>query len=369
MNNAPQFDQSFLPAQLSNLNLDYWSTVVKIYEEKKYYETLLALLDYINPQLAQETGNADKTKFVMPHGSIKVYLEITPTGYSIRAPFLRMPEQPSVALMRQIAEINFSRLTLPQIILKGDELHFEYESPLEACEPNKVYRIIEEICINADSHDDIFIEKFGAKRLEDPVFEKVPEEKMEMAWQKFKEYLQEGLAYVDYFEQKRMDGFAWDIMYITLAKIDYFMRPQGALRFELEKAVRGMYGNTPLIDKINKTKAILQKFLLMEKGKFAESIGITKVLISERLRMEVTGVQNYLKKTEENAKAELSSANYMGGTLTILGGITSLLYSYNVPQHIYDTLVKALVSCSQKPWQEASQVLKVALDEVMQLKQ
>ena len=58
----------------------------------------------------------------------------------------------------------------------------------------------------------------------------------------------------------------------------------------------------------------------------------------------------------------------MAGTLNMMVGITSLFYNYNVPQNIYDIFVDALSSASQKPWQEAAQTLKVALDEVMQLK-
>ena len=94
-------------------------------------------------------------------GSAEIHLKITDTTFCIRAPFLRIGDKTNrVALLRRVAEVNFSPLRLEQIHLKKDELHFEYEMPIELAQPNKVYDIIRNVALFADKYDDEFVENF-----------------------------------------------------------------------------------------------------------------------------------------------------------------------------------------------------------------
>ena len=63
---------------------------------------------------------------------------------------------------------------------------------------------MEEICQTADGFDDVFIEKFGAQRLSEMKVQKFSFEQAETAWTKYQAYLKEGLAYLDYFEGRRI---------------------------------------------------------------------------------------------------------------------------------------------------------------------
>lgn len=211
MNNAPIFEKSFLSPMFSVLNSDYWNTVMDIYESKKYKETVYAVLDYIKEGLSEQALDTEKTKYSLPHGSIKVNLEIKEDSIEINAPFLKIPAKSLIPLMRQVAEINFNTLVLAQIIIEGDEIFFRFNSPLELCEPYKLYRVLEEICIQADANDDVFIEKFGAQRFSQMEIEPFTEEQNDLCWVKFQEYLQEAINYADYFESKRMEYFGWDV--------------------------------------------------------------------------------------------------------------------------------------------------------------
>ncbi len=365
MNTAPTFEKSFLPPMTSLINSDYWGTVLKTYEDRKYKETVHAVLDYIQKGLSERALNEEKTKYTLPHGSILVNLEIKDEKVFIDAPFLRIPAKYLIPLMRQVAEINFGTLVLAQIILEEHDIYFRYESPLELCEPFKLYRVIEEICIQADANDDLFIEKFGAQRFSEMRVEPFPAEQVENAWQQFQKYLQDAIQYHNYFIDKRAEMFGWDAYYIAFTKIDYYMRPQGVVKSEIEKAVKELNSNQPFNEKINKARATAERMLKMEKERFADSMYESKQFISEKPTYDVSGLQNYLSKSYNTAKGEMDKKDYMGATLTMLTGLYGLLYYYIIPQTSYQMLEEALEKSSDKEWHQAAEVLWSAYGKVM----
>ncbi|NJL12919.1 MAG: YbjN domain-containing protein [Microscillaceae bacterium] len=313
MNQIPVFEESFLQPMTSVINSDYWGTVMKTYEEKKFRESFYAVLDYIQEGLSSKALDEGKTRYSFPHGSIVVNLEIRDEHLYIDAPFLRIPAKYLLPLMRQVAELNFGTLVLAQIRLEENDIYFRYDAPLELCEPYKLYRVIEEICIQADSNDDAFIDKFVAQRFAEPHIERFSNEQIEMAWEKFQAYLQEALQYDDYYIQKRWESFGWDAYYLAFTRIDYFMRPQGVLKTELEKAVKDLNSSTPFNEKILRGRKAAEKLLKLEKEKFAESMYHSKQFISEKPTFDVAGLQNYLSKSHNTAKGEMEKRDHVGG--------------------------------------------------------
>lgn len=367
MNNAPVFDKSFLPPMMSVLNSDYWGTVMNIWESGKKKETIHAVLDYIKPGLSSKSLDADKSRYSLPHGSIMVSLEITPEKYTIYAPFLKIPAASLIPMIRQIADINFNTLILAQIYLVNNEIYFYYESPLELCDPYKLYRVLEEICIQADANDDVFIDKFGAQRFSQMQVEYFTQEQLDLCNEKFRQYLQQALDYVAYFESKRIEAFCWDAFYIAYTQLDYFIRPQGVLKAEIEKAVREINSQAPINERVSKAKNIVKGLMEMSKEKFSESIYKSQQFISEKVRFEVSGAQNYLQKNYNTANDEMNRRDYMGATLSLMTGIYGILFYYNVPQSIYDILIEGMEKASNKPWATAAESLWQAYDQVMKL--
>ncbi|MEL7341209.1 MAG: hypothetical protein AAGM67_12060, partial [Bacteroidota bacterium] len=126
MNVAPSFDLSLLGAKPSKVAPDYWDQVLKLYEEQSYKEAILGILQYVDASLIERTGNADQTRFEIPHGSAVVHLEIGEEALHVEAPFLRIDEANKIPLLRQVAQINFTPLNLAKIILKDEKLAFHY---------------------------------------------------------------------------------------------------------------------------------------------------------------------------------------------------------------------------------------------------
>ena len=357
MNNAPTFDKSFLSPMMSLLNSNYWGTVMKTYEAKDYRATVHAVLDYIQEGLSEKALDDQKSRYAFPHGSITVNLEIKDDRLYINAPFLRIPAKYLIPLMRQVTELNFGTLVLAQIILEGSDIYFRYDMPLELCEPYKLYRVIEEICIQADSNDDLFIEKFGAQRFSEMQVDPFSAEQIDMAWAKFQQYLNDAKTYHDYFISKRWEMFGWDAYYIAFTKLDYFFRPQGVLKSELEKSVKDLNANIPFNEKIQKARSVADKFLKMDKDKFAESMYMSRQFISEKPTFDVAGIQNYLNKSFNTAKDEMNKKDYIGATLTMLTGTYGLLYYYVIPQTSYNMIVEGLEKSSDKAWSDAATAL------------
>ena len=97
--------------------------------------SLTAIRNYFGVHLGLCTIAVEAT-----HGSAKVSLSIDGDTFSVHAPFLRLGTEHRVPLMRRVAEVNFQPLTLPTIRLEEDVLSFEYDAPLELCEPEQVIR-------------------------------------------------------------------------------------------------------------------------------------------------------------------------------------------------------------------------------------
>jgi len=365
MNTAPRFDKSFLPPMISVLNSDYWNVVINTYERGEHLETIHAVLDYIQKGLSLKAIDAGKTRYAIPHGSTVVNLEIVNNILEISAPFLKIPARSLIPLMRQVAEINFGTLVLAQIILEGDEIFFRYECPIALCEPFKLYRVLEEICIQADSNDDIFIEKFGAQRLAQMQIEPFDEAKISLCYEKFQAYLNEALAYIAHYESRRIEHFGWDAIYLAFTKIDYFMRPQGVLKSYTEKAIKELNSPLDMAEKIAKGKATVEKLLQINQAYFAESMYKSSQFISEKPKFEVTGAQDYLSKTFTTARDERNKRDYIGSSLTMLCGFYGLMFYYNIPQTTHEIITQGLAKTNSVEWELTSQILWETLEGVM----
>lgn len=369
MTTAPIYNRPLIQIKQTKLNPDYWDTVLRIFDAGNFKESIVEVLKYVDPTVPGKCGNADQTEFKIPHGSSNIYLSIKDGKYSIRCPFLRVPEKSKVAILRQIAELNFNTLVLTQLVMNDkNELSFQFESPIELCEPYKVYYVFDEICLNADYYDDLYIEKFGAERLEPVVANKLTPEVMAKSWELFQLYLKEIRSYLTYFETKRSFSFCWDTMAEGFMKIDHTLSPQGYLRVEIEKSVNQMYANKQLPDILNDAKAALEKLEKFDKAKFEESIYEPEIFISARTRADITAVQNRIRKNYDAAKNEMGGSDYTGATLSLVSGIYELLYRCNVSSDILNILLTAMEKASGLEWKQAAETLWPAVTQVMDMK-
>lgn len=366
MNQSPTYDKSLIGSTQSKINAPYWDTVLSQYENGKHKEALVGILHYLDPELAERTGKADQTQFTVPHGSIVVNFEIADEKVNIWAPFVKLPEQNPIPLLRQAAQINFNPLKLAQIVLEGEDLVFRYSCPLELCEPYKMYDVFYEICTYSDAYDDDFIEKFKARRLREPVIKHYSGEEKEMIWNKVQGFVKEAFDYTSYFEEKRIQGFTWDMINITLKRIEFYAAPQGVLRARLEKTINQMQNRANSFqDQLRLGREFLKKLQSYNREEFDQDLYLADIFVPYKSRTSLEKIKNTLKTAHERADNERGKSDFMASTFTVLYEFYNLFYYYNVQNDLSQIITTSMEQASGKKWKEASDTLWQAIDGIM----
>ncbi len=365
MNNNLSFHPTLLPLFPSKDNDKLWEDVLKKYDEKKYTESVRALIVYIDKALEDKYANADKTEYFIPHGSVTVGLKIAEDTLFITAPFLDISTAKQVPLLRQVAQINFSPLTLSRIDLADNQLTFNFSCPLELCEPYKIYDVLREVCINADNYDDEFITKFSATHIQTPKTESLTEEQKNLAYDRIQAYAAEALAGYEQLENKRLTAFLWDVLITTLLKIDYYCVPQGNLRNELEKTISFLNSKEDFYQRMSTAKDFLKKLQTTDKEKLKKDLYKIEIFVPYKYNANLDAVRNNLKYAYETAEKEMKAGDNIGATFSMSYGILNLFYSYNVDASVAALLTKAMTDASEKPMQESAKILYDAIHTIM----
>ncbi|MBK9330027.1 MAG: hypothetical protein IPM95_12155 [Sphingobacteriales bacterium] len=365
MNNNFSFVRTISGPLKSKIDDTLWDKVLHLYENEQFAESVRNCINYIDPTIENKYANPEKTEYTIPHGSIVVSVKITGTELAVEAPFLSIESAKKIPILRQTAQINFTPLTISQIVLEDDKLYFRYSCPLDSCEPYKVYDVLREICINADNYDDEFITKFDAGRIREPKVTCYSQEQKDIAWNTIQLYIREAFSVYEQFENKRMTNFLWDVLVITLLKIDYLCAPQGNIRNEIEKTLNAMNGKEDYYQRLSAGKEFLKKIQSMERSAFENDLYKIDVFVSYKFAANLDTVRTILKYAYETADKEIKALDYAGAVLTLQYGILNLMYSNNAEDSAAEILTKAMEETSGKPIQEASKRLFEAVQKVM----
>lgn len=366
MNTALKFDKTSIrpprPVSTAMEREETWNRTMKLYEEGKYIESILSVIDYANPIIRNKFGDSSQTKFQIAHGSAIVNVTIENGMLKVHTSFLKLPAEAKVPLMRRVAEINFGVLSLPQIYLKGDELYFYFECPVEMCYPFKVYDIFREVCSNADFFDDEFVTQYGAIRIAEPKVIPMDPSQKEKGWEKFQEYLKEAVQYIDYMESKRMDGFIWDILSIELRKIEYFVSPQGKLRNDIESAVKELNNNNlQFNDRLNIGRKFITQLQAVSKEEFMQDLYITDVFIPYKYYTRLENIKQTFDNTIARAGGEMNGSDYMAATFSMQYDLLNLFYNYDLTPDVSDFIERSMTEASGKEWKDAAGILYSSL--------
>lgn len=365
MNNTLSFDKTLMASLETKITVPKWNEAIDAYEADRFKDAFLTLLDYVDVDIRKKYGNQDETYFKVPHGSIIVEIEIKDNLIKINAPFLKVGPTHKIPVFRRIAEINFSPLNLAQIKFKDDELYFHYETPLNLCEPYKIYYVLEEICHRADNYDDEFISAFDVEALHEPNITEFSDEVLNVIWEKLNTYLDEAFSYFEDFDKKRIGYFNWDIIDITLKRIEYYMCPQGKLRTDIEKEISNLKSQAPINDRIQKGKQFLQSLKDTNKEELFKDFYLAESFIPIKSRAEIGNVQKNLQGKFNTAKGEIEKKDYIGATLSSLTNIYDMYYNAMIPNEINEKTITVLEHSAGKPWEESAKILYNGIDAII----
>ena len=139
MKQTLSFHSPIIASTQSKVDVEAFEKSTDAFEKGEHLQSFYLLLDYIDPELRSKFGNAEGTEFAVPHGSIMVYLKLEGDQLNITAPFLLLPEKGRIPLLRQVAALNLTELTLACISLQNDKLFFDFHCPVALCNPYKIY--------------------------------------------------------------------------------------------------------------------------------------------------------------------------------------------------------------------------------------
>jgi hypothetical protein len=355
---SPIFDRTLLGRVNTQINPERWGEVMEAYEKGNYKYVIIGILHYVDGSLVSKRGNPEKTRFLIPHGSIVVRINLDDDNLTVSAPFLQVPETNNLPLLRRVTEINIRKLGLSEIVLKNNQLEFFFQCPLHLCHPEKMYDVLFEICKYADTYDDMFIEEFGAKWLHEPEIRRFSQQELDSAWQRYRYYLSEAALYYNWFESSRDYESCTQILALALMKIDYYLAPQGFFKTNLEEQIGLLTDDkVPSRDRMHKGLAYLEQLKETPKEKLLENLYMAETFIPLKAHLAPENLNTILRAWANDAHNAFSAGNMIHATLILQDLFLTLLYSYHCPTQLSDNFSAALMRASKKPWGHAADML------------
>ncbi len=361
-NVLPRFQRPLNGISEPRTEVSHWDKAMDAYDAKKFRMALLETINYMNSTILAGKDTSGDINFVQNQGSAEIQVRIEQETFSVKAPFLKITDATNkVALYRKVAEINFAPLTLSQIHLRGEELWFEFSSPVALCQPYKVYDVIREISVFADDYDDDFVEKYKADFYQEPNTQPLTGDEAEKVWQQINDILEDYKNYTAFFKEKRWNDFQWDITVISLLKIVNMPYTHGTLRTKLQEYVNNMFNNS--IDfhhRIDKGTNFMQELCARSREDFLKDMYHADAFISLKWRSSVQILQDEVKRFENTVNSYVKNNDNFSLCYYLQFNFLYMLYNFNVEEHQKNAIYSVLEDVSGlEPNMAAPKLLKV----------
>ncbi len=339
-----------------------WSKAQQLYIAGKYRQSLQKLFSFLDPSLDSETGD----NWRIPHGSVVLHIALKDETLYVEAPFLKITGM-ATALMRQASELNFHTLLLSQIVMRGDELHFVFSSPLDLCEPKKIFTVLTEISVYADFFDDIFIDEMGASRIENPDVRRFAENDLQQLRKIFRELLEDALASVQYYERKRQYQQAYDLGILSMLQIDFHIRPQGKIRTEIESIVSPPEEDVLEEIRVHKLRQVFLYLAELSDQQLEASLYLPHFLISIRRPIQIAALQQILREDYNRSLHASLEQDFPTVVINLFTALYFIFFRYILPGSVEDIFVSILKKAAAKPWEKSAQILLQGIKKILSL--
>lgn len=355
----PQYIKPFESLEEPAIDVEVWKEATDAFDSKKYKDSVIHLLNYINPKVLKGVKTKGDIELVQTQGSAEIHLTITESMLRIHAPFLKVTEDTNVvALLRRVTEINFTMLDLAQIVLEGDELFFKYEAPLSTCQPNKIYTVLRNITFRADDYDDLFVEEYGAVFYKEPNTTPLKEKEVKETLGQIREIFSKFDEDTTYFVENRKDNYRWDAIVISLLRLSNMPYMQGKLRSEIIENIERMYnGDIDLTQRINKGLLYIKELQELSDSYYEESLYHADQFISLRWRSSPHIVEERMENHKETIDEMEAAEDHMAIAYFLYAIFLKLIYNYNLDKNYKDAIEATLTKVSGKSTEDAAPLL------------
>ncbi len=361
-NILPRFVRPIAKIEDPISNVDDWDKAVEAFDDQKYKASVHHIINYINPNLIKDQDEQADIDIVQMQGSAEIHIKLTDELFSIKAPFLKITDDTNrVALLRRVAEVNFTPLRLEQIHLKDDKLCFEYQTRTVIAQPNKVYDVLQNVAIYADKYDDEFIEKYKAEFNNAPNYTPFTQEEKDIVWQQISDIFEDYKDLSALYREKRLDGYIWDILYISFLKISNMPYVHGKLRSDLISIISLMTDtDVDFKHRVDKATNFMKKLLDKSREEIMKNFYHAQQFISLRRRSNPQIISDRLKKSMESVQKDEKNENYFNLSSFLQSLFLRLIYDYNLEDSYKQMIYNVLEEVSGlKPEEAAPKLVKV----------
>lgn len=330
------------------VDVDYWHEAIDAFDEKDFRKAAISTINYINPALLKGVDTEKDIDITQMQGSAEINLKLTKDTFAIKAPFLKVTDKTNkIALLRKVAEVNFSPLTLPQIHLHGNELWFEYEMDISLSQPNKVYDILREVCVYADDYDNMFVENYNASFYKELKKITLSKEERESIWNHISEILQQYKDYSAFFKEKRWDDFEWDITVISLLQISNMPYIQGKLRTDIQEYISNLFnGDLDFTFRKDKGTNFIKELCAKSKEDIMKDVYHAEQFISLRWRSSEDIIKDWAKNRLEVVQNYEKDDSNFNLSYYLEFQFLKLIYDYNIEEKYLTALHSVLEEVS-----------------------
>lgn len=358
---------SFTPTIQKSLhsknNITKWNDTLDAYDKKEYLQAAYNLFDYLDEDILKHYANADKSQIVIPQGSAVVIIDISNEKILIKAPFVKLPAEKQLPILRKCTELNFGSMSLPQIFLENDVLTMSFSMPIELCEPYKLYDLLRDIATNADKYDDEFVSKFGAVRIMEPQISHYSDQQLQEIQNNAIAIADEALKYAAYFEGKRDLVSTGDVLFIGINRLKYYADPTGILNNKLTDAVSGFYNRSNDINtKIKLMRSALEAVKNITTEESKDAFCMTYQLIPLKSNASRGYLKDWIAKQYEYAESLVNKENFSIATIYNLYTLYVILADFNIDENSSKAIEYSLKKAADKPWAEAAPILLKAME-------
>jgi len=344
------------------IHVEHWDKAIDAYDEKEFRKSVFEVLNYINPTLLEGKDLDGDVEITQMQGSAEIHVKITDKTFSVKAPFLKITDETNkVALLRRVGEVNFSPLGLAGIVLRGDEIWFEYEMSLAVCQPNKVYDLLHEVCVYADEYDDKFIEKYKATFFKEPSIKPLTEKEKDEVWSQITEIFEDYHNYTQFFIEKRWTSFQWDNLVISLLKISNMPYIHGKLRSDLIEYIRNLFnGDLDFQFRVDKGVNFMKKLSAKSREEIMKNAYHAEQFISLRWRSSPQIITDRLKGNLEQVQKYEKEESYFNLSYYLQFTLLKLIYDFNLEESYKNAIETVLEEVSGlEPDKAAPKLAKV----------
>lgn len=315
-----------------------WTEADNLFKEKKYTDSFDAFFDYLRDSEVQNVvyeRNGAEGRFEVYQGSKIVRGTFDNTQVRAEVTLAKMP-QPSVPVMRRLLEMNFS-LYYSRFALDNDRLNMRFDSHIESANPSKLYYGLKELATRADKQDDLLVQDFATlQTMDNEHITALPPQEKEVKYQYLQSWIKQVLDTVESLDKDKFSGGISYLLLTLVYRIDYMIKPEGALLYELEK-IPGIYFKKDERPVIEKNRDMVEQFRVIQAKPKEDIFGS---LFRSRHTFSIVTPQQHKVIADSIVNANTNMVWYRDNNYPFIAnqvieyGFSYCQYSYSMPRVI-----------------------------------